>query len=366
MLFMELGLVYPNSSNITVQNITTTGNAWGGLAVMAGGNWYPPGGSYNVTLTGTNSFSETNKVYTENEADPTKPVVNFTAEGFGFIVRNPIRPYHTWYQITEADAVSFALGFTNPEDSVIQRLSDGVFITADGMSIQAAIDAAADGDTVFVEDGTYNEYLRINKPLTLSGESKAGVIIDPESLGGYGIAATADGLVFENFTLQNAQTYGLKISGSTGVVVQNVVVQGSGNTNVDLNGVNNATLDAVEAYNANSGNGFSITDSNNITVSNSISEGNHFTTFSAGVMVAASGAAYPGGSDNVVFVNNDFRETTHIYTERSALYQITNLDPGNYDYVLKTSLGLSEYYYVSFAEAKAAAVLYAQAFLAGD
>lgn len=360
------GIGISDSSNITVQNITTTGNAWGGLAVMAGGNWYPPGGSYNVTLTGTNSFSETNKVYTENEADPTKPVVNFTAEGFGFIVRNPIRPYHTWYQITAADAVSFALELANPEQSVVQRLSDGAFILDEGMSIQAAIDAAADGDTVFVQDGTYNEYLRINKPLTLSGESKTGVIIDPQDTGGYGIAATADGLVFENFTLQNAQTFGLKISGSTNVVVQNVIVQASGNTNVDLNGVNHANLDAVEAYNASSGNGFSITDSNDILISNSISEGNHFTTFSGGVMVAASGEYYTGGSDNIVFSNNDFREPTHIYTERNATYEITNLDPGNYDYVLKTSLGLGESYYVSFAEAKAAAVLYADALLSGD
>lgn len=76
---------------------------------------------------------------------------------------------------------------------------------ADFTSIQAAIEAAASGDTVFVAGGLYGEQLTINKPLTLLG---AGSNIDPSSDGRteetiieseYPITITQDGAAISGF-----------------------------------------------------------------------------------------------------------------------------------------------------------------------
>ena len=44
--------------------------------------------------------------------------------------------------------------------------------------IQAAVDAAASGDTITVGAGSYNEFLSINKSLTLKGAGAAQIKID--------------------------------------------------------------------------------------------------------------------------------------------------------------------------------------------
>ena len=46
-------------------------------------------------------------------------------------------------------------------------------------SIQEAINASSNADTVFVKNGTYIENIVINKSIKLVGESKEGTIIDP-------------------------------------------------------------------------------------------------------------------------------------------------------------------------------------------
>jgi pectin methylesterase-like acyl-CoA thioesterase len=48
-----------------------------------------------------------------------------------------------------------------------------------GGSIQAAINSASNGDTIFIENGVYNEQLSIagRSGLILQGQSEAGVVI---------------------------------------------------------------------------------------------------------------------------------------------------------------------------------------------
>ena len=66
-------------------------------------------------------------------------------------------------------------------------------------TIQAAIDAANPGDTIYVYNGTYNENITINKGLSLVGEDRANTIIN--SSGVYGIRVTADSVGISGFTI---------------------------------------------------------------------------------------------------------------------------------------------------------------------
>ena len=77
-------------------------------------------------------------------------------------------------------------------------------VPADHATIQAAIDAASDGDTINIAAGTYNEALTITrKALVLNGAGSAATIIN----GGAG--------------------HGIMIESSPGVVIENLAVQGN-------------------------------------------------------------------------------------------------------------------------------------------
>lgn len=69
-------------------------------------------------------------------------------------------------------------------------------------TIQAAIDAAQDGDTILVGPGVYEENLVINKPLTIIGNSKDDTIINvTSSPNGRDIYINSDNVMIDGFTI---------------------------------------------------------------------------------------------------------------------------------------------------------------------
>ncbi|MDD2263033.1 MAG: PQQ-binding-like beta-propeller repeat protein, partial [Clostridia bacterium] len=114
-------------------------------------------------------------------------------------------------------------------------------------SIQAAVDAAFDGDTIVVGDGTYNESVTVTKPLTLRSENgPEKTKIAPTST--YGVTVLAD----------NSTVSGFGISGTSGIncryysgctLTDNIIavsktgiyVQGANNILVDGNVINGST-----------------------------------------------------------------------------------------------------------------------------
>ncbi len=75
-------------------------------------------------------------------------------------------------------------------------------------SIQAAIDAAKDGDVVEVGSGTYNENIVVNKSITIKGVNTGeGASVVNAQGSGSAVVLEADGIVLESLYITNAGLY---------------------------------------------------------------------------------------------------------------------------------------------------------------
>jgi len=92
-------------------------------------------------------------------------------------------------------------------------------------TIQAGIDTADPYDTVLVYNGTYDEHLRVEQPLTLKGENRTSTIIQgkgfvDDSLTALFINHTSS-VVISGFTITN-KIYGVVIDSSTNITIKDI------------------------------------------------------------------------------------------------------------------------------------------------
>jgi parallel beta-helix repeat protein len=73
----------------------------------------------------------------------------------------------------------------------------------DSLTIQAAVDKAKAGDTIYVKAGNYSEHVTVEKSLTLLGEDRNNTILDG-TYTGIIISVNASNVVIQNFTFQNS------------------------------------------------------------------------------------------------------------------------------------------------------------------
>jgi parallel beta-helix repeat protein len=127
--------------------------------------------------------------------------------------------------------VFFLALFTLPcETGVAETPAATLYVGGDGpgnySSVQAAIDNASDGDTVYVYSGIYYENIVIDKMIHLKGEDKENTILDGCVIDNV-IIITADNVTVTGFTLQRSGDVfpkaGINISSNYNNICGNIV-----------------------------------------------------------------------------------------------------------------------------------------------
>jgi len=108
-----------------------------------------------------------------------------------------------------------------------------ITVPDDYLTIQEAINAASNGDSIFVRDSTYYEKINVNKSVSLIGENRETTIIDGRSAAGdIAINVSAYNIVIKNFTIY--------VNGWILGVSRNIILNGTVNTVIaDNNIINN-------------------------------------------------------------------------------------------------------------------------------
>jgi len=223
--------------------------------------------------------------------------------------------------------------------------------------IQDGVDIAKVDGAVNVAAGTYVQpiTLKIDKSLSLSGAGEGATLIDARDVTGYGIQVTADDVTLKDFTLYGPtasinSAYGIKVAPSGGASarlhdfsIRNVTIRGSGKAELDLNGVDRATIDHVTADGAPVGNdagttagaGIQLTDSANVTITNSSTRNNAW----GGLALYQANIHFNQQVNNITVAdNNTFTERNPVYMQdQSASRDFGVLDIAGFGFAVRNT-----------------------------
>jgi len=187
-----------------------------------------------------------------------------------------------------------------------------------GDSIQAAINLANSGDTIFVHAGTYYEHVVVNKTVSLVGENPANTIIDGNGTGRV-VRIEASNVMIINFTIQNgASEFGyssLFLGNCRGSMISDNIIKNSP-YGIELLKSNGSNIIGNTIMN-NSWYGIYIHESND-----NIIHGNTITNNSIGAWIPTS--TVPNTFYHNNFINNTYQ------AEAPAFTRWDNGTAGNY------------------------------------
>jgi nitrous oxidase accessory protein NosD len=163
-------------------------------------------------------------------------------------INNFERDYYIPGEDLEADRISEP----EPEPESEPPVRDPITINVPGdySTIQAAIDAAINGDTISVNSGTYNENIVINKNIKLIGNYAISAVIDGQGNGPAISIEGADDFLIQRFTIKSEDEKAIYCSGenlSKGII-KNTTIKDSGSGiyiegNCDFTILNNLIFD---------------------------------------------------------------------------------------------------------------------------
>jgi len=236
--------------------------------------------------------------------------------------------------------------------------------SADFQSVQAAVDAAQPTDTIELAPQEFNGSIDVPvDDLSIKGAGEGETIIDTSADRDYGVSVSGTNFTLSNLTVigpdgPESSGYGVKISDSptralSNVTVENVTVEGSARSELDLNYVSDVTIDNVTLNgNGTGGVGLALTECTNVSISNIATSGN--TWGGVGLYSYGEGDSnYQRDTDGVTFSgDNSYAESLPVYQDPATA--VTNVTIGStLSHKLSTDDDAFVGYFASEADAQA-------------
>ncbi|MFA5772779.1 MAG: right-handed parallel beta-helix repeat-containing protein [Thermoplasmata archaeon] len=165
-------------------------------------------------------------------------------------------------------ALSILFGFVGSAKGATINVDDSG--GKDHTTIQAGINAASAGDTIYVYNGTYNELVTISKAINLTGESNQNTIIKGSGSGN-GIYVTVNYVNISNLKIDNFG-YGIYLVSSSNNNITSNTVTNSSNYGIDLDYSSNNNITSNTLTNTGSDGIFLYSSSSNNITSNTITD----------------------------------------------------------------------------------------------
>jgi polygalacturonase len=123
--------------------------------------------------------------------------------------------------------------------------ADTIAVPDDHATIQAAVDAAADGDEILVTGGTYPENVRIENRKDLTIRGKKDPVLDAEG-SGFGVRIVGgEGVQIRGLTILNAGQDGVRVEGSDRVTLRDLTIRNAGGDGIFVSVLLSETSDGA-------------------------------------------------------------------------------------------------------------------------
>ncbi len=235
------GITLTDVKNATLTDITTADNAWGGVGIFTYGRYYT-GGSDNVAFAGTPNIGEALKVWIDVDAwnGIYPPLSNIDFAGkFPVMVTNPLSPDQ--FMFTDAAGQAALVAAVNTKfgnsDAAAVTVGGKIHLATPAFTINAAITAAAAGDTILLSPGTFAENVNVNKFVRIIGGGDSSLVELGNTTGLVSVGASgpsaSDPLLLRNFRVEPDQQYGLNLGSVQHVKIDGVKVIGDSTGETD-------------------------------------------------------------------------------------------------------------------------------------